>query len=481
MMELEGRSCLRHNQSTFTHPLQYLDCKGHSTYPVASPKNQVRILIVPHCEYENAQCLMAAAYQGVQGQTFDTVILVSQARDISFHGVALPCLIDNNSYFKDVLVCVAAVEKLSQHQLFYYYQSPFCDNQNLQLQCTLLNFYMKDVAIIPLIVGQLSRDEALQVAVMLANCSSSQALIVFSADIAAYKNVMNDNPLDQSEICKVYDNDACKIQAIQSGALRQRVDLFEDAYSSATFAVLFELLQLSHFKDLETCLVGYTTSGFDDSQDASHQDLHRFEYIEPVKTCAAFMLQDSPSGYKNQIGAYERLQLLQCARQGLDSLFGTCAYRKPCMISYEMARPHGAFASLYTMSDHGKLLRGCIGKVQSKLPLHEMVSEMAHQAASKDLRFYPLRQKEVDTTIISLSVIVDLKKIQQPDQIQYLDGVMLQYDDKEAVALPVTIPISDWNYESTLTSLSDQIGQSLLWQKPRAKISTFRSLIFQEE
>jgi uncharacterized protein (TIGR00296 family)/AmmeMemoRadiSam system protein B len=469
---MKAGSCAQHNQLTFTHPLQYVDCKSHRTYPVTTPTDQIRIIVVPYGQDEEAQCLMAATYRILQGQVFDKIIVICSADLALFHGVALPCMIDENSLTQGLSIQDDVVEKLSGHRLFHYYQQPFNNNFSMQLQFVFLDFYLKNsVEVVPLMIGQLSRDDACEVAVLLASCCTPQTLIVVSADIACHQHCFHDCPLDQSKICKVYDQDACRIQAIQSRSLEQHVDLFDDGYNSSIFTVLFELLQLSHFQKLESDFVGYSTSSCNHAKN-----------MEAVQSYGAFIFQSSQSDYKNHIGSYEQLQLLKYARAGLHSLFEVPVCRLPCMISYEMSQPHGVFASLYTMSDHGIVLRGCMGKVQSKIPLHDMMYQMTKQAACNDIRFYPLQQKDLGNTIISLSVITNFTSIQQCSEIHESDGVMLQYDDKEAVALPTKAPVSNWDHEAVLIHLSNQMGShAFLWKKPRAKIFTFHSVVFQEE
>jgi uncharacterized protein (TIGR00296 family) len=205
--------------------------------------------------------------------------------------------------------------------------------------------------------------------------------------------------------------------------------------------------------------------------------------MEDVQTYAAFIFQHSSIGYKNIIGFYEQSQLLQRARVGIESLFENFLQpRNPCMVSYEMTQPYGVFASLYTMSDHGTILRGCMGKVQSKLPLFDLVYKATSQAANKDVRFSSIRQKELANTIISLSIIIDFKRFYEGDELCERDGVFLQYNDKNAISLPSIHPMLNWSYESVFTNLSDQIGlNSFLWKEHDAEIFTFESLTFQEE
>ncbi|MBV8660822.1 MAG: AmmeMemoRadiSam system protein B, partial [Candidatus Dependentiae bacterium] len=336
----------------------------------------------------------------------------------------------------------------------------------------LLDYYLKDVELVPLVIGQISKNDVCEIAMVIADSCSPQTLIILSADIAYYQNCYQDCPLDQSKICKIYDQDTCKIQAIQSNALQQQAALFNDPYKSSIFALLFELLQVPSFTNLQSYFVGYGSS-------YSHVDKKN---IEDIQTYASFVFEHSHDCYKNILGLYEQSQLLHHARIGLTTVFEVPVCREPYMISYEMAQQRGVFASLYMMSDHGIFLQGCIGRIESKLPLCQLVYQMAKEAAYNDLRFYPLRYQDLGSTIISLSVVKDVKNISKISEIQEFDGIMLQFNGKTAISLPVTTPKDSWDYKSILINLSQQIGAcDFLWKKPQAKIFTFHSLMFQEE
>lgn len=466
--ELQGQSCIQHNQSSFSHQLQQIDYTSQRRYSVVEPKNQVRIVIIPHGQDEQAQCLAAATYRILHEQSFDKIIIIHQhVNSHMFYGVALPHTLDDALLKKSNII-----EQLSQHRLFRYYQEPFCENLGMQLQFAFLNYYIKNKPVcIPLIIGAISRNDACEIAAILVDYCTPETLIILSSDIAAYQDVIDDCPFDQSKNCKIYDQDITRIQAIQSASLQEQVAAFNDTSQSSAFAVLFELLQLSHFKKLESDFVGYATS-----YGCANK------YKEDIQTYGAFIFQHNEFGYKNHIGSYEQLQLLQHAREGLCNLFQAPICRLPSMISYEMSRAHGVFVSLYAMSDHGIILRGCMGKIQSKTPLWDMVYQMAQQAACYDMRFYALQHKDLENTIVSISIITDFKNISHYDDIQQLDGIVLQYDDKEAILLPTKIVTAHWDYKPLLINLSQQIGlHDFIWQKPRAKIFTFRSVIFQEE
>ncbi|MDP3787716.1 MAG: AmmeMemoRadiSam system protein B [Candidatus Chromulinivorax sp.] len=447
--------------------LQYADEKSWRMYPVPKPQEQIRMIIVPHGQTEQSQCLMAATYRMLQDQTFDKLIFLCSTNATLFHGIAMPWALDNVTSMD-----IELIEKLSHQPLFHYYQQPFCNNIGMQLHLRFLDFYVhKNVHIIPLIVGQLSEDDIHVVVTELANYCGPQTLFVVCADVACHEHCFHDLPLDQSKICKVYDRDICRIQAIQAGSLEQHAVLFDNERNSSVFAVLFEMLRLPQFCNVTSDFVGYATSWSDQAKN-----------MENITTYGAFIFQANRTGYKNNIGSYEQLELLQCARHALRGLFEVPVCRRPWMISYEMSQPHGVFVSLYTMSDHGIRLRGCMGKVQAKISLYDMVYHMSKQAACNDVRFYPLCTRDLDNTIISLSVITDCTRIRQYNQIGESDGVLLQYGGKEAVWEPTKLSVTDVDYQAILIRLSDQMGlHRFIWKKPKAHIFTFHSIVFQEE
>lgn len=472
--QLGGTVCSLHNQTTFAHELEYLDCKGHRTYPVVWKKENPSIIVVPASKSQQAQCLIAATYCAVQDSNIDTVILLCQGDEHQFYGVALPLDLQNKKNFYNLLVAFDHVEKFSEHRLFHYYQAPFTHNESILLQSKFLDFYMKKVKIIPLVVGSISQEDASAVADMIILESSLKTLVVISGDIGSYENLVHDNPCDISKNCKVYDRDASFIQMVQSIGFQENNEVKYEMVSSA-FTILFALLRKPYYKNLVSYFVGYVTSCSCPIA------------MELVESYGAFIFQKTDQqGYKNYIGCYEQLQLLQAARLELHNFFGQKSLRLPCMRSYEMLQPHGVFASLYLMTDHSLILRGSMGKVTTKFSLFNMVGQMTQQAAYKDDRFYALRHEEVHETIISLSIVNDLKEVKNFEFIEETQGVMLQYNGQQAVSLPLkfstNLPVQIWNYESVLTKLSWQIKlHSCLWKKPRAKVFTFRPQLFQEE
>jgi len=182
------------------------------------------------------------------------------------------------------------------------------------------------------------------------------------------------------------------------------------------------------------------------------------------------------------ISLYEQSELLYCARNGLYDFFNITHLRKPCIISSAMQQPHGIFVSLYMMSDHGIVLRGTAGKALSSSPAFESIRELTMEAAYKDNRFRPLRYQDIDSTIINISMLTNVKKINSCEIINEYHGVMLYYQNIVALTFPSSLPVENWSYESILNNLSMQVSNNCqLWKSEKLEICTFKPLCFQED
>jgi uncharacterized protein (TIGR00296 family) len=269
----------------------------------------------------------------------------------------------------------------------------------------------------------------------------------------------------------VYDQDVPCMQALQSGNSQTMQYIFDDPCTASICKLFLQMLHAPLFKNVESVCVGYASS------------LHDQVPVENITTYGSFIVQDSlTDGYTYRLGRYDQLQLLQYARLGLQDIFQAAGRRLPCMMSYAMSQPYGLFVTLYHMLDHGPVLQGCMGVVETQLPVYQVVYDMAQQAACHDARFYPLRHKDLESTIISLSVMTHICTVEDYEKIHPRQGVILQYLDKKAIYLPRSITKEPWSYESIFTDLSKQITRRAdVWKKPESEIFTFESLVFQEE
>jgi len=146
---------------------------------------------------------------------------------------------------------------------------------------------------------------------------------------------------------------------------------------------------------------------------------------------------------------------------------------------------HGAFVTIHTYSDHE--LRGCIGIPLPVLSLHEAIHESA-ESATRDPRFPPLQQHELDSIIIEVTILTKpiLLRAKQPreypPQIEIgRDGLIIEQGFSKGLLLPQVPVEQGWNKEEFLTHTCLKAG--LLpdaWFEKNTKIFKFSGQIFTE-
>jgi hypothetical protein len=138
----------------------------------------------------------------------------------------------------------------------------------------------------------------------------------------------------------------------------------------------------------------------------------------------------------------------------------------------------GAFVSL----KHSDKLRGCIGKMESDLPLWKSVSEIALCSAISDYRFDPITRDELEEVHIEISVITPMTKIKDYQQIELgKHGVYLKKGAHCGTFLPQVGQDQNWNLEEFLGNLSKNKA-NLEWNGwKNADLYIYEAIIFSDE
>ena len=132
-----------------------------------------------------------------------------------------------------------------------------------------------------------------------------------------------------------------------------------------------------------------------------------------------------------------------------------------------------------TIKQNGEL-RGCIGNFQSELPLFKEVAEMAAASATKDPRFYPLQEADLDDISLEISVLSPLVKIDDTEEIEIgKHGIYLEKGFYRGVLLPQVAVDHGWNRDAFLKQTCLKAGLPTdAWQADDADIYIFSAEIF---
>jgi len=145
----------------------------------------------------------------------------------------------------------------------------------------------------------------------------------------------------------------------------------------------------------------------------------------------------------------------------------------------------GVFVTIHTFPEHD--LRGCIGIPLPIMSLKEAIIESA-QSATRDPRFPPLKENELDKIIIEVTILTkpELIKVKQPkeyiSQIEIgRDGLIVEQSYFKGLLLPQVPVEQGWDEEEFLSNTCMKAG--LLpdsWLDENIKISKFSGQIFTE-
>ena len=206
---------------------------------------------------------------------------------------------------------------------------------------------------------------------------------------------------------------------------------------------------------------------------------------------------DSPMGEKDRVVGYwaiaghqsipdqfglglsEKEALLSISRRTLESYLTT--HEIPVIAQDEipeiLLQPSGAFVSLYK---HGQL-RGCIGNFLPNEPLYRVVQEMTVAAATRDTRFYPVDQGELENISIEISVLTPLRQIESIDEFKLgRHGIYMRKGGKSGTYLPQVAAQTGWEKEEFLGHCARDKAQ-IGWDGwKEAELFVYEAIVFGE-
>ena len=147
---------------------------------------------------------------------------------------------------------------------------------------------------------------------------------------------------------------------------------------------------------------------------------------------------------------------------------------------------HGAFVTLHS---HGQL-RGCIGYIANTLPLAETVRENVVNAATRDPRFSPVTEAELDDIEIEISALTPgdspetpFKEVGDISEIVIgRDGLYIESPPMHGgILLPQVAVEQDWDVDQFLVGVCQKAGYADdAWKDPKTRLYRFSAQIFSE-
>ncbi|HUI63260.1 MAG TPA: AmmeMemoRadiSam system protein A [Bacteroidota bacterium] len=177
--------------------------------------------------------------------------------------------------------------------------------------------------------------------------------------------------------------------------------------------------------------------------------------------------------------ADEQRELLAIAREAIAGSLKRKPLRDLAQAHGRLAEPGGAFVTIRI----GDQLRGCIGYIESPLPLARVVAEVAVKAAREDPRFPPLTIEELDLANLEVSVLSPMRPVQDVAEIRVGEhGLLLELGWRRGLLLPQVALEFGWNAREFLENTARKAGlHPNAWQDPNAKLYMFSAEVCHEE
>jgi len=177
------------------------------------------------------------------------------------------------------------------------------------------------------------------------------------------------------------------------------------------------------------------------------------------------------------LNSTEKKLLLQLAREAITSTVVMRKAKAHQVTDPKLVAPQGCFVTIKRQG----ALRGCIGNFTSDKPLYLLVQEMAISAATRDPRFYPMKEEDLAQFELEISVLSPLSKISAPEEVMVgKHGLYLEKNFSRGVLLPQVAVEHGWDRETFLNQTALKAGLRKDDWKEGADIYVFSAEVFAE-
>jgi AmmeMemoRadiSam system protein B/AmmeMemoRadiSam system protein A len=418
----------RDPQSLRTAVTGYLAAAG----TVAAGEGRLMTLLVPHAGYVYSGATAAKAYARLQGKDIRTVILVGPSHQAAVHGaVVYPGGAWQTPLGRVPIDATRAASLISASNQVTANPAAFAAEHSLEVQLPFLQQVLKDFTIVPVLIGQPTRESYRHLAdrIALLLKQDERTLLVISTDLSHY--------LDRAA---AEQKDRPALDALQRLALGDFERLITSGKSElcGEWAVLYGLAAARGAGVTLGELFAYADSG------AASGDTKR------VVGYAAMGF------YRRQLSAAARSELLNLARTTVVSTVNGQPLPSWRGADAQLAADGAAFV---TLKQKDGALRGCIGHIQPRGSLASSVIQNAVAASTHDPRFPPVRPAELANLDLEVTVLSPMEPLPDPAGIVIgQDGLYLEAGHRSSVFLPQVPVEQGWDRATYLAELALKAG-----------------------
>ncbi len=427
-------------------------------------------LISPHAGYVYSGQVAAYAYRQLEGENFDTVILLGPSHRVPVRGASVYA----EGWWKTPLGKVKvdseiAEEIINKHQLFHFDEKAHKDEHSLEVQLPFLQATLKDFKIVPIVVNDSSEEFCQLLAdAIVGSKGKKKILIVASTDMSHFHPYGRACLIDGVAI---RDLENFNLDSLRRHLMSGKTELCGGA------AVFTTILAAKACGADRIKLLKYANSG---DVTGEKRKVVGYGAFAIMRLKEEEMTPELEKGGKKMLNEKQQKVLLGIARKTIEEYVRS---RKIPEFNVEdplLKEKRGVFVTLRKKG----MLRGCIGYIMPLEELYKAVSKMAIQSSTGDPRFPPVRPEELAEVEIEISVLTVPERINSVDEIEMgKHGVIVKRGSNQGVFLPQVATETGWSKEEFLNRLCyDKAHLSEdAWKDKDTEIYTFSAQVFEEE
>jgi AmmeMemoRadiSam system protein B/AmmeMemoRadiSam system protein A len=419
------------------------------------PQEGIVAIIAPHAGYVYSGPVAAHAYRLVQGQDYETVIIIGTSHRYAFRG----CSIYPSGGYETPLGVAEIDEELAAEIAkatgFKYHAKAHSEEHSVEMQVPFIQRTLPQAKIIPIVMGSPSKKTIASLAQAFTDSlGNKKVLIVASTDLSHFFSKEKANRVDRETTALIQDLDTNEIikkmarnENIMCGGGPVSSVLLYAKNSGNARVELLKYLDSSHAGGPESRVVGYV---------------------------AAAVYADRPEPLFS-LDEEEKKELLRIAQSALEMYVTenkvyTSPTDNPKLISKK-----GAFV---TLKKKGRL-RGCIGYIEPVLPLNQTIVQAAIYAASRDVRFKPVQSSELKDIKVEISVLTPLRKINNSKDVKVgKHGLVIVKGNRKGLLLP-QVPVENrWSRRTFLEQTCYKAGLPKDAWRSGAELYVFEAIVF---
>jgi len=420
-------------------------------------------LISPHAGYDFSGATAAFGYKLIKGKDYKTVIIIGPSHYYGFLGISVyPAGAFRTPLGEVAVDSEFAAKLIGAGKEIRFIPQAFQKEHSIEVQIPFLEKTLSDFKIVPIVIGQVDFAACKSLADQLATLIAKRkdVLIVASTDMYHGYDDQEAEAIDRFSLSVLEEMDPEDLyNQINSGRV-------QFCGGNGVVVAMLTAKSLGHDK---LKVLKYTNSA---------QVTGRKE--KGIWTVGYTSCVIDQEGENTMLNTNQRKRLLEIARKSLETYLKSGKKLEVNETDPSLLKKNGAFV---TLREKGEL-RGCIGNLVGSQPLYLTIRDMAVEAAVGDPRFPAVTAEELKEIEIEVSVLSELKKIDDPLSIELgVHGVLVRRGFNSGVFLPQVATETGWSKEEFLSNLcSHKAGLAAdAWKDKSTAVYVFTAEVFSEK